>query len=116
MDAESPLPASIRALPVTGDVIKAHRLTATDCEVLFVAAPGGAQMAMHDHDTQNATVIVSGEMVLVTEQGESRVGPGDWYQTAPGERHAIRFPSDTLQIEFRFRQDATRSRSRGVDA
>jgi hypothetical protein len=42
-------------------------------------------------------------MVLISEDGEEqRFGPGDWYQTNPGQTHAIRFEADTVQIELRF--------------
>lgn len=102
MDMESALPASIRALPMTGDAVKAHRLMADGCEVLFVTAPAGTQLAMHDHDTHNATVIISGGMVLITDHGETHHGPGEWYQTQPGQKHALRYESDTMQIELRF--------------
>jgi hypothetical protein len=50
----------------------------------------------------NATVIISGETVIFTDDGEQRCGPGEWYQTRAGEMHAIRFDADTVQIELRF--------------
>jgi quercetin dioxygenase-like cupin family protein len=106
MDLDSALPAPIRALPVTGGPVQARRLQASGCEVLFVTAPGGAELARHEHDTQNTTVIISGGMVLITDDGETRHGPGDWYETNPGEMHALRFETDTLQIELRFEPSA----------
>ncbi|NIK61459.1 cupin domain-containing protein [Kribbella shirazensis] len=104
MDLESALPAVIRALPAASSVVTAHKLKAAGCDVLFVAAAAGTELPRHDHDTQNATVIISGGMVLVTDQGERRYGPGEWYQTRPGEMHALRFDADTVQIELRFVQ------------
>jgi quercetin dioxygenase-like cupin family protein len=39
----------------------------------------------------------------VTVDGETRTyGPGEWYETAAGEEHAVRFDVDTVQIELRF--------------
>jgi hypothetical protein len=55
------------------------------------------------HDTDNATVVVSGSTVLTTEHGgEQRFGPGEWYETSAFEEHAVRFEVDTVQVELRF--------------
>lgn len=103
MNQHESLPARIEALPTTGGPMSAHRLEAPGCEVLFLRAPAGSGCPPHEHDTENATVIISGGMVLITEDGEEqRFGPGDWYQTNPGQTHAIRFEVDTVQIELRF--------------
>ncbi len=102
MDLDAALPAPIRALPTTGRHVPAYQLKAPGCEVLFVAAEAGTELPRHDHDTHNATVIISGEMVIFTDDGEQRCGPGEWYQTRAGEMHAIRFDADTVQIELRF--------------
>ncbi|MFG1626155.1 cupin domain-containing protein [Kribbella sp. NPDC049227] len=102
VELESGLPTSIRALQVSGDDIRARRLAADGCEILFVTARAGAELPSHDHTTDNATVIIAGGMVLVTDSGERKVGPGQWYQTRAGEQHALRFEADTLQIELRF--------------
>jgi quercetin dioxygenase-like cupin family protein len=102
MDLDMVLPAAIRALPLADGQFPIHRLAAPGCDVLFVTAPAGADLPAHQHDTENATVIVSGDMVVTTDDGEHRYGPGDWYQTSPGQTHAIRFVADTVQIELRF--------------
>jgi quercetin dioxygenase-like cupin family protein len=102
MDLDSALPAPIQALPTTGNHIPAHQLVAEGCEVLFVHATAGTELPRHDHPTENVTAIVSGAMVLITDEGEHPCAAGDWYQTRPGEMHAVRFDADTVQIEFRF--------------
>lgn len=102
MELESTLPARIRALPTTGKHVPAYQLKAPGCEVLFVAAAAGTTLPRHDHDTDNVTVVVSGETLLITDDGERRVGPGQWYETRAAEMHAIRFDVDTVQIELRF--------------
>ncbi len=102
MEIDSTLPAPIRALPMAGSVVPAHRLAARGFEVLFVIGRAGQEVPWHHHDTENATVVVSGETVIVSDEGERRCGPGEWYETRPGQRHAIRFPVDTVQIEVRF--------------
>jgi quercetin dioxygenase-like cupin family protein len=102
MELDAALPASIRSLPLSGEDIRTRRLRADGCEVLFVTASAGSALPSHDHDTDNATVIISGGMVLITDSGARQVGPGQWYQTRPGEKHALRFEADTVQIELRF--------------
>jgi quercetin dioxygenase-like cupin family protein len=102
MPVDEALPALIRALPQTPAEVPAHLLRAPGCEVLFLTAQAGTELPMHSHDTDNATVVVSGETVVITEAGERRVRAGTWYLTSPGEPHAIRFDVDTVQIELRF--------------
>lgn len=102
MDPQSVFPAPIRSLPSIGRQVSGYQLKAPGCEVLFLAAAAGTELPRHDHGTENATVTVSGETVIVTDEGERRCGPGEWYQTRPGQMHAIRFEVDTVQIELRF--------------
>lgn len=104
MDKVSPLPARIRALPtMPGHLDDAFRLAADGCDVLFVHAPAGASIPAHTHDSDNLSVVVSGEMI-VTVDGEDRTyRPGQWYETAAGQPHAVRFEADTVQVELRFR-------------
>jgi len=103
MTQTSPLPERIRALPKSpGNIEDAYRLAADGCDVLFVHAPAGTAIGMHTHDTHNVSVIISGA-VTVTVDGEERTfRPGQWYETAAGEPHAVRFDADTVQVELRF--------------
>jgi quercetin dioxygenase-like cupin family protein len=102
MDHDS-LPAALRALPVkVGEQQVERRLSARGCDVLFVTAEAGLEHPMHHHDTHNVTVIVSGGLTVVTEDGEQKVGPAEWYETHSGEMHGIRFDADTVSIELRF--------------
>lgn len=108
MEMELTVPASIRAVPVTANgAVRVRRLAGSGCEVLFVTAHAGVELPRHEHDTDNATLIISGHMVLITDSGETRHGPGEWYQTSAGEMHALRFEADTAQIELRFRTQPT---------
>jgi quercetin dioxygenase-like cupin family protein len=106
MDLDTLLPPPIRALPMTDGRLPTHKLSAPGCDVLFLTAPAGAALPAHHHDTENATVILSGATVITTEDGEHRYGPGEWYQTSPGQTHAVRFEGDTVQIELRFAREA----------
>jgi quercetin dioxygenase-like cupin family protein len=99
---QAALPERIRALPRSGSAIPTHLLEAPDCDVLFVTAPAGSGVPPHHHDTDNATLVVTGETVLTTADGEHRYGAGAWYETSPGEEHAVRFDVDTVQVELRF--------------
>jgi quercetin dioxygenase-like cupin family protein len=105
------LPPRIRELPQMGNHIPAHFLSAPGCDVLFVPCPAGTELPPHSHDTDNLGVILSGE-AIVTSGGETRpYGPGEWYATAAGEEHAVRFEVDTVQIELRFEPaDGARAR------
>ncbi len=102
MASSQMFPPRILALPDGNGEVPSHRLTAPGCDVLITRASAGGTLPMHAHDTENATVIISGETVVVTAEGERRCGPGEWYETSPGQHHAIRFNVDTVQIEFRF--------------
>jgi quercetin dioxygenase-like cupin family protein len=102
------LPSRIRKLPQVGEHLKAHRVAAPGCDVLFVPCPAGSDIPPHSHDTDNLSVVLSGE-AIVTAAGEAcRYGPGEWYSTAAGEEHAVRFERDTVQIELRFETGSRR--------
>jgi quercetin dioxygenase-like cupin family protein len=101
-DVESQLPARIRQLPRKGGDVPRYTLSAPGCDVLFVVGPAGAAVPPHVHDTDNVTVVVSGETVVTTDTGERRCGPGEWYATTAHEEHSVRFECDTLQVELRF--------------
>jgi quercetin dioxygenase-like cupin family protein len=107
MDLDPSLPATIRALPVTVDEPQhaVRALTGPGWEMLFITAAGGFGHPMHDHDTENVTVIVLGGITVRTDEGVRRVGPAEWYQTHPGEMHGIQFEADTLAVELRFNRD-----------
>ena len=108
MDHDLALPARIRALPVVKDepLHLVRRLAADGCEVQFITAGSGYEHPMHSHDTHNVTVIVSGRFtVAIEEEGKRSVGPGEWYESQPGQMHAIWSEADTIAIELRFAVD-----------
>jgi quercetin dioxygenase-like cupin family protein len=99
----SVLPPQLRALPVLdSSKVDGHKLSAPGCDVLFVTGAAGTYLPHHTHDTDNVTLIVSGEVSVAANGAESRYRSGEWYHTDPGESHAIRFEADTLQVELRF--------------
>jgi quercetin dioxygenase-like cupin family protein len=101
-DVDSLLPGRIRQLPRRGSDVPGFWISAPGCDVLFVAARAGVGLPPHVHDTDNVTVVVSGETVLTTEAGEQRYAAGEWYQTSAHEQHSVRFDRDTVQVEVRF--------------
>ncbi len=100
----SPFPALVTALEPFSGPFDAYRLAADGCEVLFASYPAGTEIARHDHDTHNVGLITVGELILITDDGEQRFGPGDWYELAPNQPHAARFEVFTAEIEFWFSQ------------
>lgn len=99
---KSHFPGRIRGLPPFEGPFDAFRLAAEDCEVLFASYPAGTQISEHSHDTENCGVITRGELFLITQDAEQRIGPGQWYHLEPGQVHAARFEVDTSEIEFWF--------------
>jgi quercetin dioxygenase-like cupin family protein len=98
----SPFPPRIAALPTHQGRVDAFKLAADGCDVLFVEAPAGTSLPSHTHDTDNATLIVSGEAIITIDGDERRYGSGTWYTTSAGEPHAVRFDVDTVHVEWRF--------------
>lgn len=98
-------PQRIRSLPRFDGPFDAFRLAAQGCDVLFASYPAGAAIDPHRHETENVGVVTSGELVLVTEDGERTLGPGQWYHLEPGKLHWARFEVDTSEIEFWFRPE-----------
>jgi quercetin dioxygenase-like cupin family protein len=70
--------------------------------VLFASYPAGTVIDPHTHDTENLGVVTSGELILLTEGGEQRLGPGQWYHLEAEKRHCARFEVHTCEIEFWF--------------
>ena len=46
---------------------------------MSVPEVAGTVIDPHEHDTENVGVITAGELLLCTEGGEHRLGPGQWY-------------------------------------
>ncbi len=70
--------------------------------MLFASYPAGTAIATHTHPTENCGVITQGELILETQAGEQRFGPGDWCHLPAGQPHAARFEVATSEIEFWF--------------
>ncbi len=95
-------PDLIKALPPFSGPFDAHRLSASNCEVLFASYPAGTEIEPHTHETENCGVITRGELLLTVDGKETRYGPGDWYHLPAGRTHSARFETETAEIEFWF--------------
>lgn len=117
MDLDSLLPEPIRALaavkgtpPVTSDgrSMVEHGIKGQGHVIIYSVAPAGLALPRHTHPTENVTVIVKGQTVVTTDEGERHCGPGDWYVSHPGQWHSLRWPEDTVQIELQLDPNAAR--------
>ena len=95
-------PDLITDLPDFDGPFDAHRLVATDCEVLFASYPAGTMIDTHSHPTTNVGIITEGELILTVGGAETRYGVGDWYYLDANVDHAARFDVSTSEIEFWF--------------
>jgi quercetin dioxygenase-like cupin family protein len=96
------LPARIRDLPVKHGVTDQYTLEAPGCQILFVQARQGATLPTHTHDTDNVSVVLTGGVIITTDEKTHRYGPGEWCETFAGQPHAVHFDVDTVQVELRF--------------
>jgi quercetin dioxygenase-like cupin family protein len=101
MDARG-LPDRITDLPRTESRVDAFTLAAKGCDVLFVRAKAGTELAPHTHDTDNYSVMLDGEVVMTVDGDERRHGIGEWCHVPPGQPHGVRFDVDSVQLELRF--------------
>lgn len=100
--ADRHFPDLIRSLSSFDGPFDAYQLDADGCKVLFASYPAGTKIDPHNHATENCGVITAGELVLITNNTETRYGPGDWYHLLPEQVHAARFEVDTSEIEIWF--------------
>ena len=103
--SKTDFPDGIKNLPPFEGPFNAYKLAAEGCDVLFASYPAGTEIDSHTHETENYGVITVGELILITDSGEQRFGPGQWYHVAPEQRHAARFEVATSEIEFWFKQN-----------
>ncbi len=101
--SENYFPDLIRQLPDFEGPFDAHRLEASDCDVLFASYPAGTAIEPHVHPTRNCGVITRGALFLTCNGRETRYGVGDWYTLDANEEHAARFEVDSSEIEFWFK-------------
>ena len=65
----------------------------------FELEPGGCT-PHHKHPFEHEIVIMEGELIAVTEQGEIPLGIGDAVMVLPGEKHQLRNKSDSKKAKF----------------
>jgi len=68
--------------------------------VLFALYPAGTSIPLHTHETENHAVITLGELILMMNGEELKVGVGEWYHVPANAEHSARFEVETDEIEF----------------
>jgi len=96
-------PERIKQLPLYDGRFDAYKLQAKASDVLFASYPAGTTIDSHTHDTDNHGVITKGELILVINGVEQRIGVGQWYHVPKHVEHAARFEVETDEIEFWFK-------------
>ena len=66
---------------------------------IFDLAPGG-HTPFHEHPFEHEVVILSGDIVIVTEDGDRPVQVGDGILIYPDEKHQFRNRSDSQPASF----------------
>ncbi len=97
-------PKRVKQLPLYDGRFDAHKLSATDCDVLFASYPAGTEIPTHTHETDNHGVITKGELLLTMNGETFKIGVGEWYQVPAHVEHSARFDVETDEIEFWFNE------------
>lgn len=100
---KSPFPPVIQALPEFGAHFEGRVIKASNCDIIFSTYPAGTDIPEHDHETENHSIVTTGELILVVEGSEKRFGPGQWCSVPARARHSARTEKDTALIEFWFK-------------
>ena len=66
---------------------------------VFELGPGG-HTPFHTHGFEHEAIILSGDIAVVTEEGEIRPDVGDVLLVMPDEKHQFRNMSDTEPASF----------------
>ena len=99
-------PSRIKELPLYDGRFDAYKLEAKDSDVLFASYPAGTRIPAHTHDTDNHGIITRGELILILNGVESRIGMGEWYHVPAHAVHSAVFEVETDEIEIWFRPGA----------
>jgi quercetin dioxygenase-like cupin family protein len=96
----SHFPPLLRSLPRFPGTLDAFSIRAPGVEVLLVSYPPLTNIAPHCHDTENVGVVTQGELLLMLDGTEQRIGTGEWYHIPARALHAARTEVATATIEF----------------
>lgn len=98
-------PSFVQALEKYHGRFEAHKLEASNCEILFASYPKNTKIEPHSHETHNWGVITKGKMNITVDGQTISYRPGDWYEVPKGKEHSAYCDEETEEIEFWFRQD-----------
>lgn len=99
-------PPLLQSLPRFPGPLDAYLLKAPGTDVLLVSYPPHTDIPPHRHDTENVGVVTQGELLLMLDGTEQRIGTGEWYHIPAHVLHAARTQVATATIEFWCTADA----------
>jgi len=78
-----------------------HRTTAAETSVLFVNK--GCRCSWHTHrHKRNTFVVISGDFLVMSDDGDTRLGHGETATVEPGVGHEFRAHADSVVVEIMF--------------
>ena len=86
--SKSHFPDLIRDLPEFTGPFDAYRLQGNACDVLFAYYPAATEIEPHTHPTENVGIVTDGELILIVDGEEKRVGA----RSIPSRRCALESP------------------------
>lgn len=73
--------------------VERRRLTGERLELIVYTYPPGARFAVHDHEAEQLTIVLEGELVFTLGGEEVRLGPGDSLLIPGGRPHGAFVPA-----------------------
>ncbi|CAN5880573.1 hypothetical protein BH24DEI2_BH24DEI2_15840 [soil metagenome] len=71
-----------------------QRVTGTGLECIFYTYQAGAVFERHQHEAEQTTIVLSGELVFTFDDEELRLGAGEAVLIAGGKPHGAFVPED----------------------
>ncbi len=109
-----PFPEIIQSLPQLTDLVAAeqpdarqivYHLETDKVDIYYATYEAGITIDFHSHTTDNFGVVTEGGFTLIMDGKEQSFGVGDWYYIPANKIHAARFDEDTVDVEFRLKEN-----------
>ncbi|MCS7042195.1 MAG: cupin domain-containing protein [Bryobacteraceae bacterium] len=89
------IPAERMNEKLTRQVVHTGRLTIARLEL-----KAGCQVPAHQHENEQVSLVLSGRLRFLLEDGQFDVGPGQGMRLAPNQRHAVEALEDSIVIDL----------------
>lgn len=76
-------------------VVHTQRLTVARLEMNT-----GCRVPVHSHENEQLSMVLSGRLRFLLENGEEEVGPGQVMRLAPNEPHGVEVLEDSVVIDL----------------